>query len=62
MAVIYFGYEKVGYLYTKIWKQQDHSYTFRAEKRGLFGPHIRTTPYIGSLSTTPPPPPPPASA
>ena len=46
--------EKLGHSYTFCWKKRGQSYTWQRWKRGLFGTHIRTMPYIGSY---PPPPP-----
>ena len=40
-------------------KRGGQSYTWQCWKRGLFGTHIRTMPYIGSYSPPPPPHPPP---
>ena len=47
--------EKSGHSYTFCWKKGGQSYTWQRWKRGLFGTHIHTMPYIGSYAPPPPP-------
>ena len=50
---------KIGPFIYFLLKKGGQSYTWQRWKRGLFGTHIRTLPYIGSYPPSPPPPPPP---
>ena len=50
---------KIGSFIYFLLKKGGQSYTGQRWKRGLFGMHVRTMPYIGSYSPPSPPPPPP---
>ena len=52
-GAFHIGTRKIGPFIYFLLKKGGQSYTWQCRKRGLFGTHIRTMPYIGSY---PPPP------